>query len=479
MKKYCFLFFALVCLGIMLGKAQYANLLNFDGANGAFPQGSLTLVGNKLYGMTLDGGGGVGTIFSIDTNGNNYKDLLNFNGTNGGAPSGDLTFLGSKLYGMTGGGGANNLGCIFSIDTNGNGYEDLFDFYGTEGNAPLGSLTLSGKVLFGMTSLGGAQHVGNIFSIDTDGSTFKDLFDFNGTNGSSPTGNLTLSKNVLYGMTEEGGANSDGCIFSIDTNGSNYKDLFDFNGTNGYRPSGSLTLFGNVLYGMAFGGGLNGDGCIFSIDTNGSNYKDLLDFNGSNGFGSSGSLTLSGSLLFGMTPGGGTMHDSGCIFYIDTNGSNYKQLFNFNGIDGAGPSGDITLSGSVLYGMTGGGGTSGDGVVFKLDTTNIGSSINRLTEVSSQWSVYPNPSTGIFTISISGAQNPDSYRDGPGKIEIYNVLGENVFTEIPVRPGTGGLHFVQNDNLIKLTMQPDGVYLYRVVKEDGSLEGEGKLIIQK
>ena len=44
---------------------------------------SLTLSGSTLYGMTIAAAHGDGTIFSIDTDGSGFQNLLSFNGTNG------------------------------------------------------------------------------------------------------------------------------------------------------------------------------------------------------------------------------------------------------------------------------------------------------------------------------------------------------------------------------------------------------------
>jgi len=55
------------------------------------------------------------------------------------------------------------------------------------------------------------------------------------------------------------------------------------------------------------------------------------------------------------------------------------------------------------------------------------------------------------------------------QLEIYNVLGEQIqqFT-------------IYNSRFtIDLSSQPNGVYLYRVITQDGSLVGEGKLVIEK
>ena len=79
--------------------------------------------------------------------------------------------------------------------------------------------------------------------------------------------------------------------------------------------------------------------------------------------------------------------------------------------------------------------------------------------------VYPNPSTGAFTVQMKN-------EDGRIKnIEVYNILGERVFADI-LRP-------TQDDKVIDLSNQPSGVYLYRVLNEDGSVMGEGKVVIER
>jgi len=79
-------------------------------------------------------------------------------------------------------------------------------------------------------------------------------------------------------------------------------------------------------------------------------------------------------------------------------------------------------------------------------------------------SVYPNPSSGIFAFEVKNENVKVK------NIEVYNVLGKKVMVEI---------RRLADDNLIDLSLQPNGVYLYRVIAEDGSLVGEGKLIISK
>ncbi len=480
-------------------KAQYTDLIDFTGTSGSYyglgPLGSLTLSADTLYGLTFDGGqDGGGNIFSVQTNGTNYNDLVDFNGSFGPYfglyPSGSLTLSGDTLYGLTREGGI-GIGSIFSVQTNGTNFIDLVHFTGTSGSfigyLPYGSLTLSGDTLYGMSSEGGINGDGNIFSVQTNGTNFHNLINFTGTSGTyigeGPIGDLTLSGDTLYGMTGFGGINGDGNIFSVQTNGTNYIDLIDFSGTSGasigYEPNGSLILSGDTLYGMTSEGGVNGYGNIFSVQTNGTNFKDLVDFTGTSGsyIGNNpwGSLTLSGETLYGMTFEGGVNGD-GNIFSVQTDGTNFIDLVDFTGTSGTyigdEPEGDLTLSGNTLFGMTYEGGVHGNGNVFSFKDTAVTTSVNALSAVSGQLKVYPNPNNGMFTISLS---HPELV-SGTQTIEIYNELGEKVLTSTLPSPNGGG---VSSACEINISSQPNGVYFYRVVAENGELIGEGKVVVER
>ena len=85
-------------------------------------------------------------------------------------------------------------------------------------------------------------------------------------------------------------------------------------------------------------------------------------------------------------------------------------------------------------------------------------------------SVYPNPSNGNFTIAISYSADITGWQT----IEVYNELGAKIY-EAALQPQTSKRVL----NEINLGNQPDGVYLYRVIDENGTLTGQGKLVIQK
>ena len=81
--------------------------------------------------------------------------------------------------------------------------------------------------------------------------------------------------------------------------------------------------------------------------------------------------------------------------------------------------------------------------------------------------VYPNPSSGVFTVSFS---HPELV-SGTQTIEIYNVLGAKVYSAM--------LNQVQHDYELNLSAQPSGIYLCRIIGTTGNLIGQGKIVIEK
>jgi PKD repeat protein len=80
--------------------------------------------------------------------------------------------------------------------------------------------------------------------------------------------------------------------------------------------------------------------------------------------------------------------------------------------------------------------------------------------------IYPNPSNGQFELVIS------NYQLGMNStMEVYNVLDEKIYSANYTLSTT---HYS-----LDLSNQPNGIYLYRVLSTNGSMIGEGKLIIAK
>ena len=428
----------------LTANAQYTKLCDFtDAANGSYPGGSLFSDGTFLYGMTREGGNGMGVIFKIKPDGTGYSKLLDFAGAaNGSYPEGGaLISDGTFLYGMTIGGGTNGMGVIFKIKPDGTSYSKLLDFAGlANGRYPEGSLISDGTFLYGMTSEGGTNGLGVIFKIMPDGTGYSKLLDFAGAaNGRLPNGSLISDGIFLYGMTLYGGTNDIGVIFKIKPDGTGYFKILDFAGAaNGKEPYGSLISDGTFLYGMTSWGGANDMGVIFKIMPDGTGYSKILDFAGTaNGSYPEGSLISDGTFLYGMTAYGG-INDMGVIFKIKSDGTGYSRLLNFAGAaNGRQPWGSLISDGTFLYGMTFYGGTYDVGTVFKYQYYVNGIAENN---AGAGFNVYPNPGSGKFLIS--------SNRD-ISSIEIYNSMGKKVFQsknphkEIDISNQTKGIYFIK------------------------------------
>ncbi len=110
--------------------------------------------------------------------------------------------------------------------------------------------------------------------------------------------------------------------------------------------------------------------------------------------------------------------------------------------------------------------TDNNGCVFPVCITiNLGEGINQVKGESEKVKVYPNPSNGNYEFQIT------NYEGGTANMEVYNVLGEEIYSQKPV---------IRNSQfVIDLRSKSDGIYFYRVITDNGNVLGEGKLIIQK
>jgi uncharacterized repeat protein (TIGR03803 family) len=297
-------------------------------------------------------------------------------------PNGGLLLSGNALYGETFG---PISGAIFRVNADGTGFTNLYNFSGSDGPGPIGGLALSGNNLYGATVSGGAFGNGSLFKVNTDGTDFTNLYNFTPYNysvnsdGFRPLGGLLLSSNILYGTAQDGGSGARGTVFKINTDGTGFVNLhsFSYNGTEGMYPNGGLIISGNTLYGTAELGGSSGDGVVFAINTDGTDFTNLYSFTalsalspeGTNSDGASpqGGLILSGGILYSTTRNGGGW-GAGTVFAVNTDGTGFRNLHSFTGGDGDQPFAGLVLSGNTLYGTTSDGGSGGVGTLFAVNT---------------------------------------------------------------------------------------------------------------
>jgi uncharacterized repeat protein (TIGR03803 family) len=310
----------------------------FTNGDGQSPHGRLILNNDTLYGTTTYGGlYGGGTVFRVDTNGNHFTVLKQFQttGSEGAYPYAGVLLPGPNVVigetSLDGAGGG--LGTVFQMDTNGNNVVVLHEFssYATNGSEPFGALVQSGNTVYGTTYSGGTNGTGTVFRMNTNGANFALLKSFSAlvvnTNGDGayPRAGLILSGGVLYGTAYSGGVFSNGVAFRINTDGSGFTNIHSFSGTtvsfgggynvDGANPASRLTLVGNALYGTTPSGS-DREGNIFSVNTDGGNFLPLRAFGATipyDGIVSMAGLALSGAMFFGTTEFGGT-NGTGTVF---------------------------------------------------------------------------------------------------------------------------------------------------------------------
>jgi uncharacterized repeat protein (TIGR03803 family) len=298
-----------------------------------------------------------------------------------------------NLYGTSTYGGSADLGTVFKIAAAGGTITVLHNFgdpaVANDGVAPYGGLVLdSAGNLYG-TTFGGndSSYAGTVFKLNTSGHNYTVLHTFSdGTvanDGVAPYGGLILdSAGNLYGTTAYGGSAGGGTVFKMAAAGGTLTVLHNFSDDtstyDGVEPIAGLILdsAGN-LYGTTFSGGTYGEGTVFKLDTSGHNYTVLHTFSFSYGTEANdggapyaGLVLDSAGNLYGTTVGGGSAGE-GTVFKIAAAGGTLIVLHNFSdgtvANDGVEPdSGLILDSAGNLYGTTVGGGSAGGGTIFKI-----------------------------------------------------------------------------------------------------------------
>ena len=344
---------------------------------GAEPPASLYQAANgAFYGVAARGGSnGVGTVFKF-VEGVGVTRLWSFpQSPNGKEPAAALAAgTDGTLYGTALSGGVSNHGAIFKLDTKGV-VSRLWSFTdGEDGRHPRTELLPLGSgtntALYGTAQYGGDIGYGTAFVLYPNGD--GNVYSFTGptNDGGTPRGGLVRGPDqALYGTTYYGGVSNQGAIYRITTNGTENL-LFSFRGTNGANPRGTLAGGSNgVFYGVTENGGVSNRGTVFRFATNGQ-FATLWHFTGQpdGRFPQAGVILARDGQIYGTTQSGGT-NDNGLIFRITTNGVK-TNLYSFQwGPDGGAPYAPLMQGADgALYGTTMYGGSSGNGVIYRITT---------------------------------------------------------------------------------------------------------------
>jgi uncharacterized repeat protein (TIGR03803 family) len=136
-----------------------------------------------------------------------------------------------------------------------------------------------------------------------------------------------------------------------------YQDLRDFDCPTGCSPYDNGRLIqgsDGYFYGTTGYGGTKSHGTIFKVDTTGTSYSVLFNFNGKNeGYLPLGGLTLAtvDKKFYGTTAGGGTSN-YGILFSFDPKTSTFTVLHNFSSTESSPAVAPIEAKNFALYGTT-------------------------------------------------------------------------------------------------------------------------------
>lgn len=388
--------------------------------HGNQPDGSLIAdASGNLYGVTAYGGAyGAGTVYELTPNSHGgWTEILlySFGDTSGGnsklgsvtgpsSPVGSLLFdHAGNLYGATTGGGPDQAGTIFELIPHPNGrwtQKVLWNFHFTDGANPNGGLVFDAAGnLYGTTFYGGGVGrrdcinggCGTVFRLSpqTHGPwSLTTLYRFQGSSdGSLPNATLVFdASGHIFGSTREGGDIQgnlgSGVVFELAPGKDGWVEtvVHAFTGEDdGFNPSNLIADNNGNLYGEADGG--SGTACFggscglvfkFSPHSGEWNKTILFNFNYVDGDGPSGGLVFDQKgNLYGTTEAGGSI-GAGTVFKLTPSGGgtwSEQVLWNFTaGLDGSEPFKAVTLgpAGHIYGTTTYNGGTAGNGTAFEL-----------------------------------------------------------------------------------------------------------------
>ena len=351
----------------------------------------------NLYGTTVQGGTGAGTVFQVTPAGV-HTVLYNFTGgADGGEPYKGVT-LDSRgnLYGTAVVGGLYSGACIdtscgvvYKLSRSGGSWTQTVIYSFTGGNDGYGPgspvvFDKSGN-LYGMTPTGGADGFGTVFQLMPTASgpwKFHLLHTFTGgADGSSASAGRLLidAAGNIFGVATTGGKYGNGTAFEIQplsSGGWKFSLLYAFKG----QPDAVFPYSGLVadnqgnLYGTSFYGGANGLGSVYRLSYRNGSWRESVLYGfqaGTDGNSPAGTLVSDGmGNLYGTTTAGGAANCAcGTIFKLTpgSNGWTESVVHSFsNSPDGSTPySGLVSDHAGNFYGASAAGGDSnGDGSIY-------------------------------------------------------------------------------------------------------------------
>jgi uncharacterized repeat protein (TIGR03803 family) len=284
-----------VLFSIRTDGSEYKVLHHFATPTGCNPLCG-PIISGDLFGLTnLGGDNDAGVIYRYQIETGKYTVLHHLGFSTGagesfgGKPFGSLTVVGDYLYGMASDHRATKShGSIFRYHVPSGSFETVHSFEGSKnGGYPYDSLVYDGQEYLYGTTLGYYPFTGEteplydegtVFRLSTKTFQFSTLHDFSLSreDGAKPNSAMSIGRDgLLYGIAHGtdcwgGKAFEPGTLFRLRPDGSKFEVLHQFNSAeNGITPMRSIIMNGRSILGVtAFGGqgrGLGG-GTVWRFD---------------------------------------------------------------------------------------------------------------------------------------------------------------------------------------------------------------------
>lgn len=258
---------------------------------------------------------------------------------------------------------------------------------GSDGSDPWSNYFISDAKgnLYAATAAGGTYSAGVVFMLSPAGKETV-LYEFKGQSngdGNSPHGRLAFdAKGNIYGTTQAGGTNGTGTVYELSPKsggGRTEKVLYSFSASgtaDGADPSAGMTIASDgTMYSTTPDGGAYGAGVIFSLKKTSKGWKQTvihsINFPSDGGFPYEGVIQDAAGNLYGAAPAGGTT-GNGVIYRLSHTKKGWVDtvLHNFTNQNGDGSGlywiDLISDKSGNIYGATSFGGTNGTGTVWEL-----------------------------------------------------------------------------------------------------------------
>lgn len=335
-----------------------------------------------------------------------------------------------------------------------------------------GGLTADGAGNFvGTSSSGGALGRGTIYRVTPSGQ-LTTLHAFEGApDGSSPLSTLMRASDGNYYGTARGG---DGLVFRLTPSG-DYTVLHRFSGDDGrltdpFADFDLLEASDGLLYGCTRTGGTADEGTVYRISPAGE-FASLFSFDDS---ASSGAFPRCGLVegedgaLYGVAESGGTS-GNGVVFRISREGD-FDVVYNFTDADGEFPVGHLLPVGSAAFlGVTRRGGTDGVGTIYRVTEAGDFSQLHSfdIFGAAGTW-----PQTGL-TLGPDGAAYGSALSGGSNRGTVFRVSPAGAVTVVHEFTGAGAGPSFRSSRLVD---GGDG-FLYGTTRR-GEARGNGGTVFR-